>query len=393
MHFTRRHIQLVLGVLWLFDGALQLQPFMFTTGFATQVINPVAQGQPAFVADPVLWASGLIAAHHVLADAGFAGAQLVIGAGLLLRPFARAALAGSVTWALGVWYMGEGLGGITGGHASLLIGAPGAALLYAVLSAAAWPAKTSGKRAGRSRLLGMLGSQGSDVPPRAWVAFAWVVLWTGGALLRALPGQANTGAVRQTLLNTAHGAPAWLAAWNYAVASWVHNTGIGVIIAIVVVEVAVGAMAVKQGWPRLVAAGLGCSIALVQWVLGQGMGQIYTGQATDPSTGLLLVVLAAAVLATTPVPQRRVRLSMRLPERASTVRPVVAIGLDDGHLLMPGSRSPGVMPGSRSPGVMPGSRSPGVMPGPRSPGVMPRRQSPGESNLVRSTSRRSCSSR
>jgi hypothetical protein len=34
-HITRRDLQVALGVLWLLDGALQAQPFMFTSGFAT----------------------------------------------------------------------------------------------------------------------------------------------------------------------------------------------------------------------------------------------------------------------------------------------------------------------------------------------------------------------
>src|SRR4051812_4608300 len=35
---TRRHLQIVLGLLWLLDGVLQAQPFMFTRDFATQTI-------------------------------------------------------------------------------------------------------------------------------------------------------------------------------------------------------------------------------------------------------------------------------------------------------------------------------------------------------------------
>jgi hypothetical protein len=49
---TRRGVQVVLGVLWLLDGALQLQPFMFTTDFAQRVLAPSGQHQPAWVAAP-----------------------------------------------------------------------------------------------------------------------------------------------------------------------------------------------------------------------------------------------------------------------------------------------------------------------------------------------------
>ncbi len=53
MSITRRHLQITLGLLWLADGLLQLQPFMFTTGFAHQILAPAAHGQPGWVAGPV----------------------------------------------------------------------------------------------------------------------------------------------------------------------------------------------------------------------------------------------------------------------------------------------------------------------------------------------------
>jgi hypothetical protein len=310
---TRRHIQVALGVLWLLDGALQLQPFMFTTGFANQVIAPSAQGQPAFVALPVGWAVGLIASHHVLADTAFAGVQLAIGAGLLLRPFAKAALAASIAWALGVWYFGESLGGIAGAHTTLLVGAPGAALLYAVLAAAAWPAADSDKadaKEGRWNLSGLLDTGRSDRPLRRWVVGAWAVLWVGGAVLQALPSQASTRVLAKTLAAGAGGAPAWLAGWDHAVASWTLIGGSGLIDGLVLVELMIGVMALKRGWPRLLAAATGIGLALAQWVLGQGMGQIYTGKATDPNAGLLLAVLGVAVVAAGSVPRRHGRRAM-----------------------------------------------------------------------------------
>lgn len=50
---VQRALQIALGVIWLTDGALQLQPFMFGSSFVTQIIAPNAVGQPAFVAGPV----------------------------------------------------------------------------------------------------------------------------------------------------------------------------------------------------------------------------------------------------------------------------------------------------------------------------------------------------
>ena len=46
---SARSIQIGLGLLWLLDGLLQLQPKMFGADFANGVILPMTQGQPNFV--------------------------------------------------------------------------------------------------------------------------------------------------------------------------------------------------------------------------------------------------------------------------------------------------------------------------------------------------------
>ena len=135
----RRGLQITLGVLWLADGAFQLQPFMFGRGFVNQILMPAYMGSPAGVTGPALAVTRLILHAPAAWNAAFAITQLLLGAGLLWRPAVRAALAGSVVWALAVWWFGEGLGGVLSGMASPLTGAPGAVILYALLAVLAWP--------------------------------------------------------------------------------------------------------------------------------------------------------------------------------------------------------------------------------------------------------------
>lgn len=97
---TRRHLQVALGLLWLLDGVLQAQPFMFTRGFATQVIAAAGQGQPGFVAVPIDWVANVVAAHPVAWNVPFAAIQLLLGLGLLVPRTARLTLAASIAWAL-----------------------------------------------------------------------------------------------------------------------------------------------------------------------------------------------------------------------------------------------------------------------------------------------------
>jgi hypothetical protein len=254
---TGRHLQVALGLLWLLDAVLQAQPFMFTSGFATQVIDAAGQGQPGFVSAPVHWVSTVIAAHPAAWNVPFAGIQLLLGVGLLVPRTARLALAASIAWALGVWYFGEGLSGLASGHASLITGAPGSALLLALLAGAAWPSRDA-----------------TSEGPAPWLPFAWAVLWVGGAVFQALPSQDG----------------------DTSAAAWPAHQGLVLVALLVAAEylIGVGALARRT---RGFAVTLGLALTLAFWVLGEDLGQLFTGQATDPNSGPVLALMAIALLA------------------------------------------------------------------------------------------------
>jgi hypothetical protein len=276
---TRRHLQIALGVLWLLDGVLQAQPYMFTRGFGLQIIAPTGQGQPGFVSGPVHLGATVIAAHPVAWNVLFAGIQLLLGVGLLARRTSRVALGASIVWALGVWYLGEGLSGLASGHASLITGAPGSALLYAVLGAAAWP------RAGRS-----------DQAPGFWLVPAWAFLWIAAAGYQLLPSQATGSAVSGLLTASAGTAPHWLARIDTSLAAWASHHGALTVGAIATVYLLIGLGSMSpRSRPFALAAGLTLSIAL--WIFGQDLGQLYSGRATDPNSAPLIALTAVVLLA------------------------------------------------------------------------------------------------
>jgi len=258
---------------------LQTQKFMFTSGFATQVIAPVGQGQPDFVSAPVHWVSTVIAAHPVAWNVPFAAVQLLLGAGLLVRSTARVALAASIAWALGVWYFGEGLGGLASGHASLITGAPGAALLYAILAAAAWPRADAAQEA-----------------PARWLPFAWTAVWLGGAILQVLPRQDSGRSVASAITAGTDGGPAHLAHLTASAGSWAAHHGLLTVVVLTVLEVLIGVGALVRA-TRVPSVVLGLSLTLDFWVLGQHFGMLYSGQATDPDTAAPLALMAIALLA------------------------------------------------------------------------------------------------
>lgn len=281
LRVTRRGIQIVLGLLWVLDGLLQFQPAMLTPKFAVDVIAPAGAGQPGFIAGPVGELVRVILHQPAITDVAFGLIQLVLGAGILYARTARRALAASVVWALLVWYLGEGLGGLVGGSSCLLTGAPGAALLYAVLALTASPRRH--------------GAATAERPPR-WTAVAWAAVWLSGAVLQLLPGRDTNVSIGMSLAMNASGAPSWLAPIDAHLAALVPASGVSIVVDLVVLQAFAGIGALWAPRVRLAAVVVGCGLSLAYWVAGQGVGQPWSGLATDPGTAPLLLLLGFAVL-------------------------------------------------------------------------------------------------
>jgi hypothetical protein len=282
---ARRGLQIALALAWLLDAALQYQPYMFGKGFVNQVLAPATMGNPAAIADPAMAAARLIG-HDVAAwNALFATIQLALAAGLLWRRTARAALAGTIAWSLSVWWLGEGLGGIFTGTATPLTGAPGAALLYAFLALLAWPAP-SGLQPGCSV---------ADASPlgRRRSLLAWVMLWAASAYLLLHAAVRSPRSLHDQLTSLAGTAPGWIASADRAAATAAdsHATLMAALIAVIFAITGAGVLYRRTTRPALVLAVI---TAVVIWVAGENFGGIFTGQGTDPNTGPLLVLLAAA---------------------------------------------------------------------------------------------------
>lgn len=281
---ARRWIQIALGVIWLLDAGLQYQPYMFTRAFPTQVIEPAGAGSPGFVAHPVTFAGQLMLHNEVAFNALFATIQLAIAVGLLWRPTVRAALTGSIVWGLLIWWLGEGLGGVFTSSASPITGAPGGALLYALIAVLAWPS--------RRAVDGDSVAAGSPLGGR-WARIAWLALWGSGAYFLLLTANQAAGALRATIIGGADGEPSWIGSIERSAGSLIgtHSTAVTIGLAVLFVIIALGVFVPAAIRPVLV---LALIIAAAIWVLGQSFGEMATGQATDPNTGPLLILLAAA---------------------------------------------------------------------------------------------------
>jgi hypothetical protein len=278
----RRKLQLALAVIWLLDGILQFQPFMFSKGFP-QMLAGSAQGNPAAIAQPITWSATFIDHHVVALNAAFATIQLLLGLGIAWRPTVKLALGASVAWALGVWWFGEGLGGILAGTASPVNGAPGAVLLYALLAVLLWPAdRDPGAPFVAARAVG-----------RRAARMTWLAVWLGLAFLAVLPASRAPQGISGMIAATAPGEPAWLAWIDSHGASALSRHGLlaSVVLAAVLIIIATG-IYLPLRIARAVIV-LAIAVAVVLW-LAEGLGGILTGSGTDPNTGPLLALLALA---------------------------------------------------------------------------------------------------
>ena len=243
---ARRTLQILLGAVWLLDAALQFQPYMFSRAFITNIIDPAAAGDPAAVAAPITWSAQLMAQHIVAANALFAVIQLAIAAGLCYRRTVRPALAASIAWSVMVWWFGEGLGGILTGASPL-----------------------------------------GPVVPR----LLWLTLWAEFAWYLLLPANRAPDAVSHAFTSMTIGPPGWVQIIQGGLAGLTAGRGLAVsaLLAALCALTASAIFADRLARPAII---LACLLGLLFWA-AEGFGGIATGQATDPNTGPLLILLAA----------------------------------------------------------------------------------------------------
>jgi len=318
---TRRKLQLALGVIWLLDGILQYQPVMFSKAFP-QMLAAASAGNPAVVARGVNWSANLVDHHLILLNAIFATVQLALGLGIAWRPAVKLALGASVAWALAVWWLGEGLGGVLAGTASPVNGAPGAVILYALLAVLLWPAARNPAApfiaardpaapfiAARDPAAPFIAARNPSAPfiaaravGRPVAQASWLVLWGSLAFFALLPASRAPQAISGMISDMASGEPGWLAWIDHHAASALAGRGLpaSIVLAVALALVAAG-IYLPSRMTRAVIV-LAILLATLIW-LAEGLGGIFTGTGTDPNTGPLLILLAAAYWP--PAPQRR----------------------------------------------------------------------------------------
>ena len=295
MLLSRKTLQRIIGVLWLIDGLLQLQPQMFTMNMVNGIMKPMLQGQPGIFEPSLQFIVNQTALHLTAVNLLIAIVQILLGLGFLFLSgdWVKWLVFASIVWAFIVWYGGEGMNMLLTGTASILTGAPGAVLLYPLLGLAVYPRKQSTASTGATRKAGDDG-----LISRRLLRYILAGFWCFAALLQLQPYWWQDGQISQAVgamvgqggLNAVLVDPV-LTQISNATAN--IETPLNIALIIVFLAIGIGLAVVKDEHvrPFLIASII---VSVLFWYFSQAFGMILTGMATDFNSGLLVVVIALA---------------------------------------------------------------------------------------------------
>ncbi len=298
MLLSRRGLQRVLGVIWLIDGLLQLQPEMFTGNMINGIMRPILLGQPGFIESLLQFIVTTTTHNLTTVNLIIAIVQILIGLGFIFLSdrWIRELVVASFVWALIVWFGGEGMSMLLTGTGSILTGAPGAVLLYPLIGLAVWP-----RTPGQQPIAAGSGPVSSDdgLLSRRGLRYVLAAFWIFAALLQLQPYWWQSGQISGAVgamvggggLNTALIDPVLTHVANASA-----NIEVPLNILLVLLFLALGfglALAPDKYLRYFLIASIVASV--VVWYFAEALGMILSGMATDFNSGLLLIVMALGV--------------------------------------------------------------------------------------------------
>ena len=309
LHLTRRSLQIVLGLIWIFDGLLKFQPALFKPAFVDTVIRPMALGQPTLVASAINHMANFLSHEATMWVAVFGLVEIAIGAAMLSRRTVKPALVASFIWGGGIYLFGEGFGMVFTGHTSPLAGAPGAVCFYVLLGAMLWPREDTDPN--RVRVGAESSVAGRGVFGGTGALLVWAAIWIFEAIIWMFPANRVGNAVTNQMSATANGEPGWYA---HLLNSFGHAfTGAGVWVAVLLaatsIVIALGPLVSNR---IEVFIFLGIALALGYWVTGQGLGELLTFGGTDPANGPIIALIGLSILPLVPAQASEPTVAARL---------------------------------------------------------------------------------
>jgi hypothetical protein len=122
----------------------------------------------------------------------------------------------------------------------------------------------------------------------------WLVLWGSLAYFALTPANRAPQALHDMIVSMSGGEPGWVTWLENQAAAALAGRGLTVSIVLAVALIAIAAGVFLPPPLARSALILALVVAAFIWVFGEAFGQLVTGGATDPNSGPLLALLAAA---------------------------------------------------------------------------------------------------
>ncbi|MDA8026085.1 MAG: SCO family protein [Actinomycetota bacterium] len=279
-------IRISFGLLWIFDAILQAKPNM-PSDMISQIFTPAVAGQPTLLASIIRAGLYIWRYNPVGSDVTSVLLQAGIGIGMLTargRNVRRVVGYVGLIWSLAIFAFGEGFGMLFVKGASIIGGAPGAALFYSFASI----------------LLIVNFSEGDDEKARVIGRRVVGGYFFLGALLQLLPFEGFYTSSGISGIFTAMSTmpmPAGILHNMASVGTLVSASPTLWNVIFILVFLVIGAVIFFDVAP--VAGGLaalGASVAM--WYFGMGLGFLFPA-ATDPNSGVAIFVIVGALLVPT----------------------------------------------------------------------------------------------
>jgi hypothetical protein len=318
LHVNQRTLQIALGVIWIFNGLLKFQPHLLRPSFVSDVIRPMAVGQPTLIASTINHMANFLSHQATMWVAVFGLIEIGIGVALLFRRSVRPALAISFIWGIGIALFGEGLGMVLTGDTSPLLGAPGAVCFYVLLGVMVWPKREAASGAVRPGTASSAAGRG--VFGGTGALLVWAAIWAFEAIIWMFPFNRRGDSISSQMTATASGEPGWYAHFLHSFGQAFTGAGVwvAVILATASMVIALGPLVSRR--PQIF-IWLGIGLALGYWITGEGLGELLTFGGTDPNNGPIVALIGLAVLPLVPARESEPTPASRLV----TIHPLGAV--------------------------------------------------------------------
>ena len=282
-------LRIILGLLWILDGFIELQPKLFSNFLASLVLRSSDVNQPSIIHSQVLFVINILVRHPAIFNFFFVLIQLGVGFLIINPKTVRLGLKVSILWGLFIWYFGEGLGNLLTHSALLISGAPGAALLYVIIAIGLYPyKKTSSKYLLNWFSISVVGY---------YLIGIVLILANSMNLNMAISSMVHANAITSTGL---------ISKLQSHFANFIAGRSHNIAFLIIFIYLLLAGSVLMNSRIRSIGIYLGIIIALFFWIIGQNFGGVLVGTATDLNSGPLVILMLLGLRAS---PTLRLKLS------------------------------------------------------------------------------------